>query len=54
MSPDEILTHLGQTHQELVAERRQNPEGWAFFSAHLVVDPSPIASFELHDRVQAQ
>lgn len=31
MSPDEILTALGQSHKELVAKKRRNPDGWSFF-----------------------
>ena len=31
MSPDEILPALSQSHKELVARRRHNPDGWAFF-----------------------
>lgn len=31
MSPDEILSALAQSHKELVARERRNPDGWAFF-----------------------
>ena len=31
MSPDEIRSFLSRHYPQLHAERRQNPDGWAFF-----------------------
>lgn len=31
MSPNEIRAALGQSHEELVAVERHNPNGWSFF-----------------------
>lgn len=31
MSPDEIRVYLKQTHPELIADTRINPDGWSFF-----------------------